>query len=121
MNQPPPLKCELDRGGEHIKAVFHASAEIDRRGFLEILGRTGNFTDLKSKVHALREHLVVEDEVVGVLEQGQFSQDFAAECTITGVVLGELDSEEIDFQKRSAAGWKCTCREAFRPVMRARR
>ena len=72
---------------------------IDGRSFLEILGRTGNFTDLKSKVHALREHLVVEDEVIGVLEQWQFTQDLAAECTITSVVLGELDSGERGFRK----------------------
>jgi hypothetical protein len=70
VNQPPLLKGEFDRGGEHIKSVYHASAEIDRRGFLEIFGRTRNFTDLKSKVHALRKHLVVKDEIVGVLEQG---------------------------------------------------
>ena len=55
--------CEQDS-----KAIFDASPEVDRRGFLKVLRWAGDFADLEVKHHGLRNHLVVEDKIIGVLE-----------------------------------------------------
>src|SRR5271154_820774 len=85
---------ELKSGGEDAEAVFHAAAEVDGGGLLEIFRRAGNFSDAEAEMDALRQHLVVEDEVVGVFEQGKFGQDFSAEGAISGVIFGELHAQE---------------------------
>jgi len=43
---------------------------------------------------ALREHLIVEDEIVGIFQQRKVQQDFGAEGTVSRVVFGELDPQE---------------------------
>jgi hypothetical protein len=42
----------------------------------------GHLAHTKPEIHTLDEHLVVEDEIIGVLEQGQRLQHTAAERTI---------------------------------------
>jgi hypothetical protein len=60
------LERELKRGSDHPESVLDAAAEIDGRGFLEILGGAGKFADAKAEVNALGEHLVVENEIVAI-------------------------------------------------------
>src|SRR5208282_4573748 len=88
------LEGELQSGCEHSEAILHAAAEIDGGGLLEILGGAGNFADAEAEIDALGEHLVVEDEIVAILPQGQAGEYFAAESAITGVILRQLDVQE---------------------------
>src|SRR5579872_1473076 len=63
------LQSELQSCCEHAETVLHAAPEIDGRGIFKILGRARDFTDAEAEVNALCEHLVVEDEIIGILEQ----------------------------------------------------
>ena len=94
MNHANLLKSKLQRGGEHPETVLHATPKVDGRGFFEILGGTGNFSDAKAEVNALRQHLIIEDEVVGIFEQRKIGENFAAEGAVSGVVLGKLYAEK---------------------------
>src|SRR5579863_9510751 len=94
MDQSDSLQRELQRGAEHAESVGDAAAKIDRRSLFEILRRTGHFPDAKAEMHALCEHLIVEDKIVGILEQGQLHQDLAAESAIASVIFGELHPQK---------------------------
>jgi hypothetical protein len=72
MQDTPVLESELERSDKHTKSVLHASAKIDRRSFREIFGRAGDFADLKSKMNALRQRLVVKNEVIRIFQQWKF-------------------------------------------------
>src|SRR5579871_2111879 len=87
MGEPETLQSKLQRSRQHPEAVFHAAAEVDGRCFLEITRWAGNFADAESEVGALRQHLIVEDEVIGIFQKRQFRQSAAAEGTIASVVL----------------------------------
>src|SRR5450755_4767474 len=54
MDQADPLQRKLQGRGQHAETVFHAAAKVDRRGFFEIFRGTGNFSDAKAEVYALR-------------------------------------------------------------------
>ena len=62
---------------QYAKAIFHAALEVDGRSFLEVFSRAGDFANTEVEHHGLRNHLIVEDEVVRVLKQGQRLQQFA--------------------------------------------
>src|SRR5208283_1891900 len=93
-NQAPFAQRELQTGKQYTEAVFHAAAKIDGRRFFEILRRAGHFTDAKAEIHALGQHLVVENEVLRILQQRQRGQYLAAERAIASVVLGKFDAQE---------------------------
>src|ERR1700751_4335257 len=95
-----PLKGELQSGSQHAETVRDTSPKINRRSLFEILRRTRNLSDAVAKVHALCEHLVVDDEIVGVFGQRKFGQNLAAERPIPGVVLGQLHSQEQVLKRR---------------------
>src|SRR5512146_3589595 len=63
------LQAELQRGGQHSQPVLHAAAEVDGRGFGKVLGGTRNFADVETEIHALGQHLVVENKVIGIFQQ----------------------------------------------------
>ena len=63
---PFPLLEMLERDLQDAEPIFNTPAQIYRRCFGEILGWAGDFGDLETGIDYLREHLVVEDEVVGV-------------------------------------------------------
>ena len=94
MSQARLLQGKLQRRCQHSQTILHAAAEVDGRRFFEIFGRARNFADAEAEVHALRQHLVVEDEVVGVFEQRQIQSGLAAEGAIAGVILRELDPQK---------------------------
>src|SRR5207253_11174297 len=89
--------AEFERGAEYAEAVFHAAAEVDRRAFGKVTRRAGDLADVKAEPDGLRQHLVVEDEVVRVLLQRKRLQEPAREGAVAGVVLGELVPEEQVF------------------------
>src|ERR1700685_86909 len=67
-SKPESLQCKLQRGAQHAHSIFHAAPKIDGGRILEILRRTRHFANAKSKMHTLRQHLVVKDKVVGILQ-----------------------------------------------------
>src|SRR5215469_311314 len=68
MNQAGLLQCKLHGRTQHAESVFHAAAEIDRRSLSEIFCRAGDFSDAETEVDALRQHLIVEHEIVRVFQ-----------------------------------------------------
>src|SRR6202140_3503 len=94
MDQSESLQRKLQGCTQYAESVFHAAAKVDGRGLLEILCGTGDFTDAETEVHALGQHLIVEDEVVGIFQQRQVGEHFAAEGAVSGVVLGKLYSQK---------------------------
>ena len=94
VHESESLACKLQRGSDDAKSIFHAAPEINRGRLFEVLGRTRHFADAETEVDALCQHLVVEDEVVGIFQQRQSDKDFAAEGAVAGVILGELYAQE---------------------------
>ena len=100
---------------DDAEAVAQRSAEVDRRRLLEVGGGAAHLADLEAGQQDLREHLVVEDEVVGVLEQRQRLEHLAREGAVAGVVLGELGPAQQVLERGEARGSRRTCRAACRP------
>src|SRR5207245_10645308 len=61
---------------------------------MKILGRTRHLADSKSEVNALRQHLVVENKIIGIFQQRQLGEHLAAESAVAGVILGKLCTEK---------------------------
>src|ERR1700722_4818735 len=94
MHQTNPLQRKLQSRGQNLKTVLHAAAEVNGRGLFEILGGTGNLPNAEAEVHALRQHLIVKHEVVGIFKQRQLGEHFSAEGAVASVVLGQLHSQK---------------------------
>src|SRR5450755_1138695 len=88
------LQGELQRSQQYPEPIFDAAAEVDGRRLIEILGGAGDLAEAEAEMRTLREHLIVKDKVIGILEQGQLGQHFAAEGAVAGVVFGKLDSQK---------------------------
>ena len=86
----PTMRNEAGSGTEHSKSIFDAALEIDRGGLFEVLGRAGDFSDAETEHDGLGDHLIVEDEVVGIFEQRERLKQFPRECPEAGVVFREL-------------------------------
>ena len=99
------LEAELEGGFEDSEAVDAGAAEVDGGGLFEVLGGAGDFADAEAEVSGLGEHLVVEDEVVGEVEEGKALEDGAAPATVAGVVLGDfLREQDVFSQGEEAVG-----------------
>jgi hypothetical protein len=59
-----------------------------------------HLADPEREVHRLRQHLVVEHEIVGVLAERKRFQDLPGECPIAGVVIRKLDAAEEILEER---------------------
>src|SRR5690606_6664642 len=80
-------------GGETAETVTHAAAKVYRGRLGEILRRT---TDLRHDVAVpdhLCEHLVVEDEVVGIFPPRDAFQQLPREGAVARVVFGKLGAD----------------------------
>ena len=51
----------------------------------------------------MRQHLIVENEIVAIFPQRQAGQHLSAESAIAGVILGELDVQEEVFKSGEQA------------------
>src|SRR5579859_2991864 len=94
MDQAEPLQDKLHRRGQHAESVLHAAPEVDGRSLFEIFCGARDFANTETEMHALCEHLIVEDEVVGVFEERQFRQNLAAEGTVSRVIFRELHAQK---------------------------
>ena len=99
------LKAEHYRGREDAETVLDAAAKVDRGGLGEIPGGTGNFSHAETEENDLREHFVVEDEVVAIGFEGKGFEDAAREGAVTGVIFREfVVHHEILKQGEDAVG-----------------
>jgi len=93
-HQSQLLHPEKERRLQNPETIDGTAPEIDRRGVREILGGTAQFPDVVAEPGDLGEHLVVEDEVVGVLFLGEIFQYFAGKGPVAGLVLREFLAQE---------------------------
>src|SRR5580692_6257334 len=98
LSQPKSLQCKLQCGAQHAHSVFHAAAKINRGSIFKILGWARYFSNAKSEMHALRQHLVVKYKVVGIFQQRQAGEYLAAEGSISAVIFRQLDPQEEVFE-----------------------
>ena len=88
------IRDESGGRGQYARAVLHAAAEVDGGRFFKVFGRAGDLADPEAEHHGLRDHLVVEDKIVGVLEQRQRQQQLPRERSEAGVVLQQLHDQK---------------------------
>src|ERR1051325_3418919 len=94
------MKPEFHRCREDSQSVNNGSSEVDRRRFREIAGRTRYLADAKPERRRLREHLIVEHEIIGAFIQWKRFENVTSEGAIACVVLGKLDSEHDVLERR---------------------
>src|SRR5690348_13390698 len=103
MQEAEPLQKELERREKNAKSITNATTEVDGRSFFEIASWAGNLSDAKPKKQRLCQHFIIEDEIIGIFEQRQRQQDFAAERAIPGVVFRKLGAEQHVFKRGEQA------------------
>ncbi len=81
------------------------ASEVDAARFIEVANRHGNITHAETKLHALHQHLAVEDEVVRVFFKRNGGQDFAFVGAKTGVSVTHVLAEpKVLDQRQSTVG-----------------
>ena len=88
---------------EDAHAVFGGAGEVDGGGFFEVFGGAGDFAYFEAGHEDLGDHLVVKDEVVGVVGEVYGADDVCGEGAVAGVVFGEFLAEEDVFEEGEAA------------------
>ena len=83
----------VHRRRDAAQAVADAPRQVDARRLGEILRRAAHLGDRVPAPEDLREHLVVEDEVVGVLAQRQRLEQLPRERAVAGVILRQLRAD----------------------------
>ena len=58
------MQHEAGGCGQNAQTIFDATLEVDGRGFLKVFRGAGNFADSEAEHHGLRNHLVIEYEIV---------------------------------------------------------
>lgn len=90
----PFVRDKPQSGAEHTQAVLHTSFEVDGRGLLKIFGGTRNLANTEAKHDRLGDHLIIEDEVVGILMNWKSFENFTGEGTEARVILREFNPQE---------------------------
>src|ERR1700751_5234727 len=78
-------EAESKARSQHAEAIDHAAAEIDGGGFREVLFREGNLPDPEALVDRLRQHRVVEHEIIGVARERKRFDDASPEPAVPGM------------------------------------
>jgi hypothetical protein len=83
---PPPNPHAANRNraavSRHPNPYRRLREKIDRRGLGEVLRRAAHLADAIAAPQDLREHLIVEDEIVGVVRERKLEQHLARERPI---------------------------------------
>src|SRR5207245_2964003 len=90
----PAAHSEDKPGMKDSQAIADASPKAYRGGLRKIAARAADLADRKAEVDRLAEHLVVEDEAVGILPERQRLENPPGERAIAGVIFGELPPDE---------------------------
>jgi len=91
---PPLGQSESQPGPQTAESIGQAATEVDRGGLGKIFCRAGNLGNREPMPVDLRQHLVVEDEIVGILRDIQLLQDLPRKRPVAGVVFGEMGPDE---------------------------
>ena len=78
MDQAKTLQKEPQHHRDSFYSINRAYLEIDARCFRKISGLDRNFLDFESHVDRLRDHLGVEDEIIGVQQKRHSCQKLPA-------------------------------------------
>ena len=92
-----------ERHPQHAYAVYTAAAQVDRGGFGKIFGGAGYLAYLEARPEYLRQHLVVEHEIVGVDIVVDSAQHLGREGPVAGMILGEFLIEQNILREREYA------------------
>ena len=63
------LQCVLNTHAQHPQAVLYTPFEVDGRSFVEVFGRTGNFSDLVAFIEDLGQYLIVKNEIIRIVHK----------------------------------------------------
>ena len=103
LHKPPFMQAVGETYAQYAHAILRRAAKVDGGSFFKILGRTCNLANLKAGHEYLRYHLVVEDEVVGIVCEVDGADDIGAKSAIAGVVFRELLPQHDVFKQREGA------------------
>ena len=98
--EPPKTQPALEGSVEHADSVNHTAEKTDRRRFGDIPRRAGDLPNPVSEADRLHQHLVVEETVVRVFQEGKGGQYLPAETPESGVVLGQLVPHQNVLEER---------------------
>ena len=96
----PPPRAIGDARAQHAEAVGHRAAEADLARILEVARRARNLADAHVEGQRLREHLVVEDEVLRIGAERQRLEHAPGECAEAGVVFRQARAGEHVLEAR---------------------
>src|SRR5579863_2854483 len=85
---------------EDAQSVDHAIDKTGAGGGRKILGWDRNFFDPKPKVSCLDEHLLIEDEAIGVEREGNLFESAPAISSVARVIFGQVEPERPIFHTR---------------------
>jgi hypothetical protein len=97
------LKRMFKRGSQNSEAIFHAASKVDGGGAFEVFGWAGDLCNVVTVEKDLGEHLVVEDEIVGISVVVDVFEHFAGKGPVTGMVFGEFGADENVLTQRQDA------------------
>src|SRR6266851_7228347 len=103
VRQAQPRGAILKRRADDAQAVLHAASEIDRRRFGKVARGAADLADVEPEPDGLHEHLIIENEVVGILLERQRLEKAARKGAIAGVVLRQFVPEQQIFDSRQDA------------------
>src|SRR6202795_1569256 len=103
LSQSDFLQAELHRRQQHAQPILHAAPEINRRSFRKIFCRAGNFAYPEAEHTALRQHLIVKEKIVRVLQQRKILEHRAAERPVSRVIFRQLRAQTSVLEKRQEA------------------
>ena len=84
----------FEAGCETSETVFDAAAQIDGGGLGEIFRRAAYFGNGEAVPEDLRQHLVVENEIIRVVRKMELFENLAGKGAIAGVIFGKLRAEQ---------------------------
>src|SRR6266446_1678309 len=87
-------KTECERGVETTETIEYAAAKINRRCIGVVTGRTANFRDGITTPECLDQHLVIEDEVVGIVAEVEALEELPRERAVSRMILREFRARE---------------------------
>ncbi|SRR6266446_4521852 len=96
-------KTECERGAKTTETIEYAAAKINRRCIGVVTGRTANFGDGITTPQCLDQHLIIEDEVVGILAEVEALEELPREGPVSRMILGEFGAREGILDEREEA------------------
>src|SRR5436190_12600504 len=84
------LQQERHHNAESLEAIDRADSKVHTRRLGEVSCLHGNLGDLEAEADGLRDHLRIENKVIGVQKERHGREQSAAEGAESGVGVGEM-------------------------------